>query len=131
MLAGHSPIVYRWGQFHDGSVTAHPVPRSTCGPESAVFSVAASGSGPFIYTRRKGTATIEKNVNPSAASATLTIPDVRAADPWSYRCINFGACSAAASNPATFKVCAGDFNCDTVIEDLDFSIFVFACEILL
>jgi hypothetical protein len=86
--------------------TLQPEAVSICGPSSAGFSVATSGSGPFTYQWRKNGVPIDLQTNPSAQSATLSIPNAASGDAGSYDVIVYNPCGNLTSNAATLTVCA-------------------------
>ncbi|MBX3378991.1 MAG: hypothetical protein KF805_02765 [Phycisphaeraceae bacterium] len=47
------------------------------------------------------------------------------------RCRLNGPCAVSLSNPVDFRVCAADLNCDGVVDDGDFQLFVGAYDLLL
>ncbi len=63
-------------------------------------------------------------------SPTLTIDGISAFDVGQYDCLVGDLCGSVASNAATLSICGADLNCDTVVDDADFSIFVIAYNLL-
>jgi hypothetical protein len=88
------------------SIITHPSPAAMCvpGPSGATFSVAASGTAPLNYRWRKGAVPMDIVANPSAATATLSLANISAADAGSYDCVVTNTCNSATSNPATLTV---------------------------
>jgi hypothetical protein len=109
------------------SVATQPVPVAACASGSVTFSVAASGSVPFTYAWRKGGMPINTAINPSAATATLSLTNVSAADAGSYDCVVSNLCSGVTSDAATLTVFAtggGDGNIDGSTNGRDIQGFV-------
>lgn len=81
-----------------------PETVTTCPGGTASFSVVAMGTGPFTYAWHKGGVPINTIANPSAATATLILTNVSAADAGTYGCSATGACTSWTSDPATLIV---------------------------
>jgi len=98
-----------------------------CADGSATFSVTATGAGPMTFQWRKGGAPIDSTANPSAATTTLTMTGIQAADADRYDCVVSTACGSATSNQATLTVSSADFDRDgDTGTDADIEAF-FAC----
>jgi hypothetical protein len=115
------------------SILTHPLPITTVASGNAAFFVGATGglgSGLPTHQWRKDGIAINTSGNPSAATSTLVLANVQAADLGSYDCIVTNSCGGAgtASNPAmlSFVVdsCPGDFNHDGGIDFFDYLDFV-------
>jgi hypothetical protein len=110
---------------------SRPSPIPTSAPGGTVsFTAAANGTPPFTYQWRRNGVPIDTALNPSAATATLTITNVRAKDVASYDCVIDGPCEPATTAPATLALCPADLDCNTLVDDEDFQIFVAAYNIL-
>lgn len=81
-----------------------PEAVAICPGGTVSFSVVAMGTGPFTYAWHKGGTPINTVSNPSAATATLILTNVSAADSGTYGCSATGVCTNWASNPATLTV---------------------------
>jgi uncharacterized delta-60 repeat protein len=92
------------------SITTHPAPVFACLASSATFSVTAAGTGPFTYQWRKGNTPINAAINPSAATAVLTLNNVGPADAGAYSCVITDACGSVTSNAATLGVVGAKCN---------------------
>ncbi len=81
-------------------ITSHPSNQSVSVGQSAMFTVAASGSMPFVYQWQKNNANIG-----GATSSLYTTPPVTLSDNSStFRCIVSNTAGSATSNPATLSV---------------------------
>lgn len=83
-------------------ITASPESQTATVGDDVSFSCAGDGSQPLAYQWRKDTVAIEGN--PSAATATLTLENVRTADAGSYDCVVSNAGGSATSAAATLAV---------------------------
>ncbi|MBX9736402.1 MAG: immunoglobulin domain-containing protein, partial [Phycisphaerales bacterium] len=92
------------------SISDQPASRTVCASGSAMFSVTAAGIGPFTYQWRKDTSPINPTLNPSAATATLSITSVSNPDTGSYDCIVTSTCGSVTSNAATLTVVGAKCN---------------------
>jgi hypothetical protein len=110
------------------SFVTQPQNATACISTDATLSVIAAGDGPFAYEWRKDAVVINTSANVSAASPTLTLANIRAADVGSYDCIVTTACDSAISNSATLTVCIGDFDCDGSADGADIGAFFDAWE---
>jgi hypothetical protein len=107
--------------------TQQPVDVNVNANGSAIFAVAATGSGTLSYQWRRSGVNLTNGGNISGAfTNTLTINPVTLNDVHAYDCVVSGACGAVRSDPAAPRVtpCAGDFNGDGFINGLDTQIFV-------
>ncbi|MDX2119222.1 MAG: laminin B domain-containing protein [Planctomycetota bacterium] len=109
-----------------------PQGLGTCPGDTVSFAVTASrGVGPYAYQWRKDGLAIDTTQNPSAATATLTLPNVQEISTGSYDCIvtsSASSCNVIISEAADLKVCPSDFTCDGFLEFGDFDAFVDAFE---
>ncbi|OQZ02012.1 MAG: hypothetical protein B6D36_13550 [Planctomycetes bacterium UTPLA1] len=64
-------------------------------------------SGPFTYQWRFDATPIDSIANPSAATATLLLNDVSAAEMGSYDCVVSNTCGSVTSDPSTLTVFSG------------------------
>lgn len=90
-------------------LVAHPTSTATCPGRSAEFSVGVTGGvPPFTYQWRRNASAIDPAGNPSAATATLTLPGVDLSSAGSYDCVvtssGAGPCNIITSNAATLEV---------------------------
>ncbi|MBS0197768.1 MAG: immunoglobulin domain-containing protein [Planctomycetes bacterium] len=109
-------------------ITSQPQNTSACLAGSAIFSVTATSDEPLTYQWRKDTVAIETVTNPSAATMTLMLTDLSAADVGSYDCIVTNVCGSTTTNPATLTICIGDFDCDGGADGADVGAFFGAWE---
>ncbi len=107
-------------------ISEQPTGTRACPSGSAAFAVTAGGTGPFTYQWRMNSVPIPVGVNPSAATATLTLLNVRPADAGPYDCIVSNACASVTSDPAMLTICAADVNCDGTTNSQDFFDFLTA-----
>ncbi len=113
-------------------IVAQPSSVTTCISSTALISVTpASGDGPYAYAWRKAGVPISVVLNPSAATATLSLANISASDADSYDCVISNSCGVTTSNPASLTVCVADLLCDQQVDDSDFVIFAAAYDILL
>ncbi len=103
-----------------------PTPRSICLHRATTFTVAAGGDAPQQYQWRRDGVAIDATTNPSAATAALSITSARLTDDAMYDCIVTNACNSATSNAARLTICAGDYNCDAIVDFFDYLDFVSA-----
>jgi hypothetical protein len=109
------------------TITGNPVNDTTCRGGPASFTVTATGSGTLAYHWRHNTTPIATEVNPSAATATLTIPFTASTDRGTYDCVVSNTCAGVTSSAAFLTVNSADFNNDGDIgTDADIGTF-FAC----
>ncbi len=116
------------------AVSAAPGLRLTGQPESTLgcrggtssFTVSASGPGPLTYQWRFNGEPLDTTVNPSAATATLTISNVQTASAGGYDCVIGNACNTVTSRSASLSLCVLDVNCDTFVDPDDLSDYI-AC----
>ena len=114
-------------------VAPRPAPvanTGVCAGGTATFTATANGTPPFTYQWRRNGQPINTSLNPSAATATLTITNVGGSDVASYDCVIDGPCESATTAPATLALCPADLDCNTLVDDEDFQIFVAAYNIL-
>ncbi len=114
---------YSFGQSAPG-VAAQPDDVATCPNATVSFVIEAVGHEPLEYQWRKDSIAIDTIDNPSAATRTLSIANVRPQDAASYDCVVVNACGHVTSEIATLVVCAADFNCDGFLDFFDYGDFV-------
>jgi hypothetical protein len=85
-------------------IAQSPVDAEACRGGSASLNVVADGAGPFTYVWRKGGAVIDIINNSSAATETLTLNNIQAADAGSYDCVVTNACGSVTSSAANLDV---------------------------
>lgn len=109
------------------SFTEQPVAANECVSSDAGFAVSTSGAGPFTYLWRRNGVPLNTGVNPSAATAALSLPSIAAADAGSYTCVVTNPCGDRTSDAATLTVAAplpGDVNADGLVDGEDVQAFV-------
>jgi hypothetical protein len=117
-------------------VCDQPDPALACPTGTAEFTVGAGGIGPFSYAWQvedlgfpggwrdltDGPLTIDSlyyaDVSGSA-SGTLQVQLVSPDTSRRFRAVATGSCGSATSEPATLRICLGDFNCDNAIDGDD------------
>ncbi len=87
------------------AITAQPSPQTVAAGGTANFSVSANGSTALSYQWRKDGTNITGNA--SATTATLTIPNVQAANSGSYYVLVTNASGSVPSDSATLTVTGG------------------------
>ena len=125
-----------WGPALDNvRVVAGPVilaqPRSQvrCPSGTATFTTLVTGANSATYQWRFNGNPIDSASNPSAATATLIIQGVDAADAASpYDVVITTPCGTITSDPATLTICFADVNCDDFLDFFDYDDFVQAFE---
>jgi hypothetical protein len=85
-------------------IVAQPSSAAVCQASTATFVVSAVASGTFTYHWRHNGIPLDSLANPSAATATLTLTNVQAADTGSYDCVVTNACGSVTSNAADLDV---------------------------
>ncbi len=105
-------------------ITQQPSAVSTCLGGTAELSVVATGGPVVSYRWRKNSVDINTASNPSAATSTLTLANVSAADAASYSCYITNPCGSEVSDPANLNICPADFNCDAALDFFDYLDFV-------
>ena len=99
-----SSETWEWS-CQDDSITQQPANQGLAAGQTAVFSVTASGPGPFSYRWRKNGVVLADGGSVSGSStATLTINPVAPADSGSYACGVTGACAEIFSQAAVLFV---------------------------
>ncbi len=94
----------------------HPSPVSACGT-AATFSVqVVNPTGATTYQWRKDGADIDPGSNPSAATATLTIPSVSDTFAGEYDCAVTNACGSTVSNAVALTA-----TCTPTCDPIDFN----------
>ena len=101
-----------------------PVDVLVCRGGQAQFHIRASGSGPFTYAWSRNGIAIDASSNPTAATPTLWLKSLRAADRASYTCRVTNACTSTTSSAAVVSICLADFNCDQAVDFFDYLDFV-------
>ncbi len=92
------------GLATDPIVATQPASTTACVAGTATFFVTISSTGPFTYQWRHRGTPIDTIANPSAATATLTLTNVQAADAGSYDCVVTNDCGSVTSNAADLDV---------------------------
>ncbi len=87
--------------------SVQPLDADACTGGAATFAVAAAGAAPLSYQWRADLVPIDVNLNPSAATATLTIDNVQALNAGGIDCVVTGACGEATSDSALLAVFIG------------------------
>ncbi len=85
--------------------TTQPRDTIVCGSGTATFSAVPQGAGPFTYQWRKNGDPIDLQTNPSAQSATLSIPSPSGGDAGSYDVVIYNSCGNLVSTAAELNVC--------------------------
>ncbi len=104
-------------------ISAQPQPTIGCLSGSVSFTVTASGDPPLTFRWSKDGVPIETDVNPTAASPTLEIANISAADIGEYECVIRNSCDHETTHPAALTVCIGDYNCDGGVDGTDVGAF--------
>jgi hypothetical protein len=114
------------------SVASDPVLVLSCPGGTAQFTVTGAGTPNLAYQWRKGTTNLTNAGHYSGVNTpTLTISPVSGEDAaTNYNCLVSNVFGSAPSGNASLDFCAADFNCDGLVNDADFSIFVGAYDIL-
>lgn len=94
-----------------------------CPNSNVVLSPIISGVPPFTYQWRKNGIPIDTDANHSAATATLLLTHVGAADAASYDCVVTNSCGSVTSDSTTLVICIGDFSCDGGVDGADIGAF--------
>jgi hypothetical protein len=91
------------------SVAAPPSSQTACPGSTVTFSTSAAGASPITYQWLKGGVPLDAAANPTAATPTLTLTNVQAADAASYSCMLTNICGSVTSNAAllTLVSCGG------------------------
>lgn len=106
----------------------HPVSTGVCAGGQVSFTVKAAAATSYHW--RHNTVPMDTLINPSAATPTLMISSAQGIDEGSYDCVITNSCTNKTSHSATFTLCRADLNCDTLVDDSDFTEFVVAYNIL-
>jgi hypothetical protein len=104
-------------------IISQPASMATCPSGVAELRLEVFGSEPLGYQWRHDTFAIDPLLNPSAATAVLSIASSVASDEGSYDCVISNACGDVISSAATITVCIGDFNCDGGVDGADVESF--------
>ena len=125
--------------------TQMPAPATACPTGGAEFSVDAAGPGPFSYQwqveslpniwrdiTQAGTTLScggsARSSDPTAREALLAISPCPEVTVYRVRCLVTSPCGSRASDPATYSVCGGDFNCDGQPDFFDYLDFAAAFD---
>lgn len=95
-------------------IRAHPRPSSQCFGTLTTMSVSVDNPGAVSFGWRRNGVPILVSNNPTANSATFSIPSAKASDNGVYECVVSNACGESRSLAAVLKVCVADFNCSGV-----------------
>lgn len=148
-VTGHN-VPPTWAVDTCPAVADQPVSNSTC-PAGTILTTSATGAGPFTYhwqcVGSDGTSCGDlidgTFVDPATGqsfdvfgsdSTTLYITNVHVgagSNQLRFAARVTNACAEVTSNAATVTVCAADFTCDTMVDDLDFGVFASAYDLLL
>jgi probable HAF family extracellular repeat protein len=110
------------------AVSDQPENSAACFSGEAHFSVTATGDGTLRFQWRKGAVAINTTINPSAATATLSLSGLVATDAGQFDCVITNACGATTTDPVSLTVCIGDYNCDGGVDGQDVESFFLAWE---
>lgn len=105
------------------SIATPPSSAVSCLTRTVSFTVVAAGSGPYTYKWRKGGIDINTGSNPSAATATLTLSNITAADAGSYDVIVSNLCSSQPAGPVSLSLLP-DFNADGSVNTADLTLML-------
>lgn len=114
------------------TITTQPTNQVACRGGTATFRVVVNSGGAEVSYRWRRNGMVMPisgpGGNPSAATNTLVIPNVQAANLGQYSCSISNACDALTSQTATltFNACTADYNCDGVVNSQDYFDFL-AC----
>jgi hypothetical protein len=86
------------------AIAQQPSAAFACPGGTAAFTVSPAGSGPFTFVWRKVGTPMNAALNPSAATATLTLSNIQAADEAAYDCIVTSSCGTTTSATATLTL---------------------------
>lgn len=111
-------------------ITAPMENKGVCPGGNATFTAAVNGTPPFSYQWRFNGQPIDTLLNPTANKPTLEINNAGGEDVGTYDCMVTGPCGSQPSPAATLAVCPPDLDCDSLINDSDFEVFVFAYNVL-
>lgn len=140
-VTGHN-VPPTWTVDSCPSIADQPVSNSTC-PAGTILTTSASGAGPFTYQWQcvgpDGSACGDlvdgAFVDPATGqsfevfgsdSATLYIANVHlgaGSNQLRFAARVTNACAQVTSSTAVVTVCAADFTCDTMVDDIDFTVF--------
>ena len=103
-------------------------PRSAaaCLGSNVVLHTIGTYWGTFSYQWRKNGQPIAISANDSAQSATLNLFNVTDTTNGDYDCVVSNACGSTLTQVAHVRVCAADFNCDSVVDLFDYLDFLSA-----
>ncbi|MCL4179497.1 MAG: immunoglobulin domain-containing protein [Verrucomicrobia bacterium] len=104
-LDGYQTGVFSMTTSTAPSITQHPVAQTKNAGQTAIFTVAATGTEPLSYQWQKGGADLINGSRISGArSQTLTITGLVEADAGEYRVVVSNAAGSVTSNPAGLTV---------------------------
>jgi hypothetical protein len=129
------------------AVTGQPQNRTTCLGGGASFTVAGTSNNPplgYTWQWKEATGGSFQNVlggsngrftAANIANATINVSGITKGPVLQFRAVVSDACSGLGNGPmsdfATLTVCPADLaNCDGVVDDLDFQVFVVSYDIL-
>ncbi|MBL8999730.1 MAG: immunoglobulin domain-containing protein [Phycisphaerae bacterium] len=111
------------------SITRHPDDIETCVNQPAELRVEADSPDAFAYRWFKdGEALTDGGRFSGTETDTLLISQAHPADNGAYVCVVSTACGETISDPATLRVCHGDYNCDGGFDGGDIEAFFAAWE---
>lgn len=105
------------------SIIQQPANQHVYPGTTAIFTVAATGTGTLVYQWQKNGASISNSGHYSGCStAMLTVSNASLADAAGYRCVVTGDCGSAISNTALLTTAPpGDFDLDGDVDLTDFA----------
>ncbi len=119
-----SAYLAHWGSL-EPCIQSSPVPGSICRGGDFTFNVAATGKPALHYQWRLNN---EDILNANGPSYTVT--DASEDDEGIYDCFITNDFGDATSEGASLQLCDADLDCSDLVDDSDFTIFVFAYNIL-
>jgi hypothetical protein len=111
MTDGNGTKSYRW-QIED--------------PAAVPFGWRDIDDGPLLVNGKQ----IAIAANTKSGSEPLQLTNLRGLSPIKMRFLVYNDCNALLSRTATLRIHAADFNCDGIYDDLDFSLFAAAYDLL-
>lgn len=130
----------RWTESGAPSFLSHPQAVSAAPGASPTFAAGIAAGTPgvtFTWNRNGSPVNLADPrilVSASSTSSSLTISNVTSGDAGAYTLVAASACGDATSTSAQLTVhpaCPGDINGDGLVDDVDFSLFARAYDLLL